>query len=130
MSGCEKLFLTYDAGLLQGKQVEAEAAWAFACDSISVGCGKYSDLDWLARIRRCAHRANCFFPSPSVHALLQIIAKGSSGIYIVFNRAVMCGFIASAFYISIWPLRWPPRMVARKADFLQHEVMRGTAIRV
>ena len=39
---------------MQGKQVEAEATWAFACDNITVGCKKYTDLDWLARIRRCS----------------------------------------------------------------------------
>jgi hypothetical protein len=34
-----------------GDEGAAEAEWDFACDSISVGCGKYSDPDWLFRIR-------------------------------------------------------------------------------
>ena len=34
-----------------GEEAAAEAEWDFACDSISVGCGKYSDPDWLFRIR-------------------------------------------------------------------------------
>ncbi|GLC42869.1 hypothetical protein PLESTB_001433100 [Pleodorina starrii] len=36
----------------QGRQREAEEMWEFACDRITVGCVKYTDLDWLGRIRR------------------------------------------------------------------------------
>lgn len=36
----------------QGQEAKAEAAWEFACDSITVGCTKYTDQDWLFRIRR------------------------------------------------------------------------------
>lgn len=36
----------------QGQAEAAEAEWQFACDNISVGCRKYEDMDWLARIRR------------------------------------------------------------------------------
>ncbi len=45
--------------LLQGRQDDAEAAWEFACNSISVGCRRYGDLDWLSRIRRCARSLPC-----------------------------------------------------------------------
>ncbi|CAK0785284.1 hypothetical protein CVIRNUC_008490, partial [Coccomyxa viridis] len=36
----------------QGKEAAAESEWNFACDRISVGCSRYTDKDWLARIRR------------------------------------------------------------------------------
>ncbi|BDA47067.1 hypothetical protein COCOBI_09-5220 [Coccomyxa sp. Obi] len=36
----------------QGKEAAAESEWNFACERISVGCSKYQDRDWLARIRR------------------------------------------------------------------------------
>ncbi|GIL84086.1 hypothetical protein Vretimale_11063 [Volvox reticuliferus] len=36
----------------QGRRQEAEEMWEFACDRITVGCAKYTDLDWLGRIRR------------------------------------------------------------------------------
>ncbi|PNG99753.1 hypothetical protein TSOC_014463, partial [Tetrabaena socialis] len=36
----------------QGRRVEAEEAWEYACNRITVGCVKYTDLDWLGRIRR------------------------------------------------------------------------------
>jgi tetratricopeptide (TPR) repeat protein len=35
-----------------GKVEQAEAAWQFACDNITVGCKKYQDVDWLQRVRR------------------------------------------------------------------------------
>ncbi|KAG2431512.1 hypothetical protein HXX76_009526 [Chlamydomonas incerta] len=35
-----------------GRRQEAEEAWEYACDRITVGCVKYTDLDWLGRIRR------------------------------------------------------------------------------
>ena len=35
-----------------GQEDEAEAEWEFACSSIAVGCSKYQDVDWLARVRR------------------------------------------------------------------------------
>ncbi|KAG1664703.1 hypothetical protein FOA52_006678 [Chlamydomonas sp. UWO 241] len=40
--------LYYDAG----DRARAEDVWEFACTQISVGCSKYKDADWLARIRR------------------------------------------------------------------------------
>ncbi|CAL5223473.1 g5995 [Coccomyxa viridis] len=36
----------------QGKEAAAESEWNFACDRISVGCSRYTDPDWLSRIRR------------------------------------------------------------------------------
>jgi tetratricopeptide (TPR) repeat protein len=36
----------------QGRRSDAEGAWEFACGSISVGCSRYKDRDWLLRIRR------------------------------------------------------------------------------
>ena len=38
---------------MQGKEAAAESEWNFACDRISVGCSRYTDRDWLSRIRRC-----------------------------------------------------------------------------
>lgn len=35
-----------------GQTEAAESAWNWACDAISVGCGKYQDADWLRRVRR------------------------------------------------------------------------------
>ncbi|KXZ45732.1 hypothetical protein GPECTOR_51g718 [Gonium pectorale] len=35
-----------------GRRQEAEEMWEFACDRITVGCVKYTDMDWLRRIRR------------------------------------------------------------------------------
>jgi len=35
-----------------GRRAEAEGSWEFVCSNISVGCGKYRDFDWLARVRR------------------------------------------------------------------------------
>eukprot|EP00198_Chlamydomonas_reinhardtii_P007367 XP_001696703.1 TPR-repeat protein [Chlamydomonas reinhardtii] len=35
-----------------GRRQEAEEAWEYACDRITVGCVKYTDMDWLGRIRR------------------------------------------------------------------------------
>lgn len=40
--------------MLQGRQQDAEAQWDTACTSITTGCAKYQDRDWLLRIRRCA----------------------------------------------------------------------------
>ena len=37
---------------MQGKEAAAEYEWNFACDRISVGCSRYTDRDWLSRIRR------------------------------------------------------------------------------
>jgi len=39
---------------MQGKEAAAEYEWNFACDRISVGCSRYTDRDWLSRIRRYA----------------------------------------------------------------------------
>ena len=39
---------------MQGKEAAAEYEWNFACDRISVGCSRYTDRDWLSRIRRSA----------------------------------------------------------------------------
>lgn len=36
----------------QGRQQDAEAQWDTACTSITTGCAKYQDKDWLLRIRR------------------------------------------------------------------------------
>lgn len=36
----------------KGKVEEAEGQWDYACNSVSVGCAKYKDPDWLSRIRR------------------------------------------------------------------------------
>ncbi|KAI7844602.1 hypothetical protein COHA_001842 [Chlorella ohadii] len=36
----------------QGQEAAAEAEWNFACTSITTGCSKYQDQDWLQRIRR------------------------------------------------------------------------------
>jgi hypothetical protein len=36
----------------RGQEAEAEDAWRYACDNITVGCRKYTDADWLARVRR------------------------------------------------------------------------------
>ncbi|KAI3437946.1 hypothetical protein D9Q98_000390 [Chlorella vulgaris] len=35
-----------------GDEAAAEASWDFACNSITVGCTRYLDRDWLQRIRR------------------------------------------------------------------------------
>lgn len=37
---------------MQGNEIEAEREWNFACSNIVVGCTKYTDEDWLVRIRR------------------------------------------------------------------------------
>jgi hypothetical protein len=34
-----------------GDEAAAEASWDFACNSITVGCTRYLDRDWLQRIR-------------------------------------------------------------------------------
>ena len=36
----------------QGDYINALKEWNFACNEISVGCGAYSDSDWLATVRR------------------------------------------------------------------------------
>ncbi|KAL4436864.1 hypothetical protein ABPG75_004003 [Micractinium tetrahymenae] len=36
----------------QGREAEAESTWEFACNSITAGCTKYTDPDWLYHIRR------------------------------------------------------------------------------
>lgn len=36
---------------MQGQEAAAEAEWNFACTSITTGCSKYQDQDWLQRIR-------------------------------------------------------------------------------
>lgn len=36
---------------MQGQEAAAEAEWNFACTSITTGCSKYQDQDWLLRIR-------------------------------------------------------------------------------
>ncbi|KAL4430602.1 hypothetical protein ABPG77_005842 [Micractinium sp. CCAP 211/92] len=36
----------------QGREAEAESMFEFACNSITAGCTKYTDPDWLYRIRR------------------------------------------------------------------------------
>ena len=36
----------------QGRESAAESEWNFACQSISAGCSKYQDQEWLATIRR------------------------------------------------------------------------------
>ena len=36
----------------EGRQSAAEGQWEFACDSISVGCGKYRSREWLEGVRR------------------------------------------------------------------------------
>lgn len=36
----------------RGNTIGAESEWEFACNSISVGCAKYEDMDWLERVRR------------------------------------------------------------------------------
>lgn len=45
---------------MQGKEAAAESEWNFACDRISVGCSRYTDRDWLSRIRRCTLSAPLF----------------------------------------------------------------------
>lgn len=40
--------LYYDAGRVE----DAEKVWTYACTNISVGCVKYKDEEWLARVRR------------------------------------------------------------------------------
>ncbi len=35
----------------QGREAEAESMFEFACNSITAGCTKYTDPDWLYRIR-------------------------------------------------------------------------------
>jgi hypothetical protein len=36
----------------QGRRADAEGSWEFACGSISVGCSKYRDKEWLSVVRR------------------------------------------------------------------------------
>jgi tetratricopeptide (TPR) repeat protein len=36
----------------RGDSAAAEGEWDFACSSITVGCSKFKDEDWLSRIRR------------------------------------------------------------------------------
>ncbi|PSC74586.1 Tetratricopeptide repeat [Micractinium conductrix] len=36
----------------RGDEARAESEWEFACNSITTGCTKYTDSDWLLRIRR------------------------------------------------------------------------------
>ena len=44
---------------MQGKEAAAESEWNFACDRISVGCSRYTDPDWLTRIRSWQAPAGC-----------------------------------------------------------------------
>jgi hypothetical protein len=36
----------------RGDLGEAESQWRVTCDSTTVGCKNYRDLDWVSRIRR------------------------------------------------------------------------------
>ena len=90
--------------LLQGRQDDAEAAWEFACNSISVGCRRYGDLDWLSRIRRCARSLPCHLNGCRTGARATLLSR----------RASMTATICRC--------RWPPRMVRHMSDFLQHKV--------
>lgn len=36
----------------KGEYISAIKQWDFTCNEISVGCDKYSDLDWVSKIRR------------------------------------------------------------------------------
>ncbi|KIY95987.1 hypothetical protein MNEG_11974 [Monoraphidium neglectum] len=36
----------------RGLDADAEEQWQYACDRITVGCRKYTDADWLSRVRR------------------------------------------------------------------------------
>jgi len=54
----------------RGDEAAAEGEWHYACDNITVGCRKYTDSDWLSRIRR--------WP-PSMVAALQDFLKLARG---------------------------------------------------
>ena len=81
-------------------------------------CRKYTDMDWLSRIRRCAFLAvlreayptSAFKPSVYVFIRLQLASETRPPLQ-------KCCSDAS---------RWPPRMCQHMSDFLQHKVQLAT----
>jgi len=108
----------------QGREAAAEAQWEYACDSITVGCSKYQDQDWLYRIRWAGGQVG------RAHGCMgrqRVRGAGGWGVVLrghVGREQMHCGSISSSpSCLSSSPCllcrRWPPAMCDYLRNFLQ-----------